>query len=181
MRRRAAGSHAQPLTISKSVMPGSNPVEPPCGARRRRNVLRNLMACRADGTARQSRWNHLPCSRPPLKFCQEVARKKGTRNFVIADSKLLKLESPSARPYGTAQGIELGRRSNIPPRRCAIESVARRSAVIIALTTRCTKGGCKLDDGRRMPGAGLKPLTIREGTAWKASLPAVLGKTRRTE
>ena len=26
---------------------------------------------------------------------------------------------------------------------------------IIALTTRCTKGGCKLDDGRRMPGAGL--------------------------
>jgi hypothetical protein len=30
-------------------------------------------------------------------------------------------------------------------------------------------------------GSGLKPLTIREGTAWKASLPAVLGKTRRTE
>ena len=26
----------------------------------------------------------------------------------------------------------------------------------------------------------LKPLMIREGTAWKASLPAVLGKTRRT-
>jgi hypothetical protein len=30
-------------------------------------------------------------------------------------------------------------------------------------------------------GSRLKPLTIREGTAWKASLPAVLGKTRRTE
>jgi len=29
-------------------------------------------------------------------------------------------------------------------------------------------------------GSTLKPLTIREGTAWKASLPAVLGKTRRT-
>ena len=30
-------------------------------------------------------------------------------------------------------------------------------------------------------GSRLKPRTIREGTAWKASLPAVLGKTRRTE
>src|SRR5262245_38228478 len=30
-------------------------------------------------------------------------------------------------------------------------------------------------------GSGLKPLMIREGTAWRASLPAVLGKTRRTE
>jgi hypothetical protein len=29
-------------------------------------------------------------------------------------------------------------------------------------------------------GSRLKPLMIREGTAWKASLPAVLGKTRRT-
>jgi hypothetical protein len=27
----------------------------------------------------------------------------------------------------------------------------------------------------------LKPLIIQEGTPWKASLPAVLGKTRRTE
>src|SRR6266571_5997310 len=26
---------------------------------------------------------------------------------------------------------------------------------IIDVTTRCTKGGCKLDGGRRMPGAGL--------------------------
>jgi len=30
-------------------------------------------------------------------------------------------------------------------------------------------------------GSRLKPRTIREGTAWKASLPAVLGKTHRTE
>ena len=30
-------------------------------------------------------------------------------------------------------------------------------------------------------GSRLKLPTIREGTAWKASLPAVLGKTRRTE
>ena len=30
-------------------------------------------------------------------------------------------------------------------------------------------------------GSRLEPLATREGTAWKASLPAVLGKTRRTE
>jgi len=30
-------------------------------------------------------------------------------------------------------------------------------------------------------GSELKPPTIREGAAWTASLPAVLGKTRRTE
>src|SRR5258707_8321063 len=30
-------------------------------------------------------------------------------------------------------------------------------------------------------GSRLKPLITQEGTAWKASLPAVLGKTRRTE
>jgi hypothetical protein len=49
------------------------------------------------------------------------------------------------------------------------------------VTTRRTKGGCKLDVGRAYAGSGLKPLTTQEGTAWKASLPAVLGKTRRTE
>ena len=27
----------------------------------------------------------------------------------------------------------------------------------------------------------MRPLIIQAGTAWKASLPAVLGKTRRTE
>jgi hypothetical protein len=37
--------------------------------------------------------------------------------------------------------------------------------------------------GRRMAYAGskLKPPTTREGTTWKTSLAAVLGKTRRTE
>jgi hypothetical protein len=35
--------------------------------------------------------------------------------------------------------------------------------------------------GDAYAGSGLKPLMIREGTAWRASLPAVLGKTRRTE
>jgi hypothetical protein len=68
-----------------------------------------------------------------------------------------------------------------PPRRCAIESAARRSAGQTVVTTRCTKGGCKPDCRTAHAGSRLKPLTIREGTAWKASLPAVLGKTRRTE
>ena len=41
----------------------------------------------------------------------------------------------------------------------------------------------RMQTGRRTAYAGsrLKPLTTREGTAWKAGLPAVLGKTRRTE
>jgi hypothetical protein len=43
--------------------------------------------------------------------------------------------------------------------------------------------GRRLQTGRRTAHAGsrLKPPLIRKGTAWKASLPAVLGKTRRTE
>src|SRR5271157_4596044 len=36
---------------------------------------------------------------------------------------------------------------------------------IIEVTTRCTKGGCKLDGGRRMPGAGLS-----RRSSWKAPL-----------
>jgi len=41
----------------------------------------------------------------------------------------------------------------------------------------------RMQTGQRMAHAGsrLKLLMIPEGTAWKASLPAVLGKTRRTE
>ena len=41
----------------------------------------------------------------------------------------------------------------------------------------------RMQTGRRMvdAGSGSKPPTPREGPAWKASLPAVLGKTRRTE
>ena len=40
----------------------------------------------------------------------------------------------------------------------------------------------RMQTGRRTAHAGsrLKLLTIQEGTAWKANLPAVLGKTRRT-
>jgi len=41
----------------------------------------------------------------------------------------------------------------------------------------------RMQTGRRMAHAGsrLKPRTILESTAWKASLSAVLGKTRHTE
>ena len=41
----------------------------------------------------------------------------------------------------------------------------------------------RMQTGRRMAHAGsrLKLLTIQKGPAWKASLTAVLGKTRRTE
>src|SRR5271170_6905396 len=41
----------------------------------------------------------------------------------------------------------------------------------------------RMQTGWRSANAGsrLKPLITQEGTAWKASLPAVLGKTRRTE
>ena len=45
---------------------------------------------------------------------------------------------------------------------------------------RRTKDGRKLDGEQRMPGAGLSCATCREGPVRKASLPAVLGKTRRT-
>ena len=52
---------------------------------------------------------------------------------------------------------------------------------ITALPQRCTKGGCELDGGQRTAGSRLKLPTIQEGAAWKANLPAVVGKTRRTE
>jgi hypothetical protein len=55
-------------------------------------------------------------------------------------------------------------------------------------TVRDNRCGCEVHEGRmqtgrRMGHAGsrLKPPTIPEGAAWKASLPAVLEKTRRTE
>ena len=49
------------------------------------------------------------------------------------------------------------------PRRCAIDYEAHEG---------------RMQTGRRTAhaGSGLKPLTTQEGTAWKASLPAVLGK-----
>src|ERR1700681_3009398 len=37
-------------------------------------------------------------------------------------------------------------------------------------TTRCTKGGCKLDGGRRMPGAGLSRLSPRKAPFGKPAL-----------
>ena len=40
-----------------------------------------------------------------------------------------------------------------------------------------TQTGCQTAHA----GSRLKPLITQEGTAWKASLPAVLGRTRRTE
>ncbi len=43
------------------------------------------------------------------------------------------------------------------------------------------KGRVQTERQTAHAGSRLKPLTIREDTAWKASLPAVLGKTRRTE
>ena len=43
------------------------------------------------------------------------------------------------------------------------------------------KGRVQTERQTAHAGSWLKPPTIREGTAWKASLPAVLGKTRRTE
>ena len=47
--------------------------------------------------------------------------------------------------------------------------------------TKCTKGGCKLGVPAGMSGAGLSVRGIQEGTIRNASLPAVSGKTRRTE
>jgi hypothetical protein len=55
-------------------------------------------------------------------------------------------------------------------------------------TVRDNRCDCEVHKGRMQTkhrtayvGSRLKPLTIREGTAWKASFSAVLGKTRRTE
>ena len=46
---------------------------------------------------------------------------------------------------------------------------------------RCTKDGSKPTRGQRMPGAGLSCATRWEGAVRNAILPAVLGKTHRTE
>ena len=47
---------------------------------------------------------------------------------------------------------------------------------IIALTMRCTKGGCKLDDGRRMPGAGLSCCRFRKAPLGKPAFQPYWGK-----
>src|SRR5207344_1639874 len=46
----------------------------------------------------------------------------------------------------------------------------------IAATTRCTKGGCKLDGGRRMPGAGLSRLSPRKAPFGKPAFQPYWGK-----
>src|ERR1700736_5146393 len=43
-------------------------------------------------------------------------------------------------------------------------------------TTRCTKGGCKLDGGRRMPGAGLSRRSPRKAPLGKPALQPYWGK-----
>src|SRR5271154_7316878 len=46
----------------------------------------------------------------------------------------------------------------------------------IVATTRCTKGGCKLDGGRRMPGAGLSPRSPRKAPLGKPTFQPYWGK-----
>src|SRR3974377_2565031 len=43
-------------------------------------------------------------------------------------------------------------------------------------TTRCTKGGCKLDGGRRMPGAGLSRRSPRKAPLGKPAFQPYWGK-----
>src|ERR1700687_4337639 len=43
-------------------------------------------------------------------------------------------------------------------------------------TTRCTKGGCKLDGGRRMPGAGLSRLSPRKAPLETSAFQPYRGK-----
>src|SRR6516165_10744298 len=45
-----------------------------------------------------------------------------------------------------------------------------------AATTRCTKGGCKLDGGRRMPGAGLSRRSPRKAPFGKPAFQPYWGK-----
>src|ERR1035438_7303076 len=43
-------------------------------------------------------------------------------------------------------------------------------------TTKCTKGGCKLDGGRRMPGAGLSRRSPRKAPLGKSAFQPYWGK-----
>src|SRR5215472_10462625 len=47
---------------------------------------------------------------------------------------------------------------------------------IIDATTRCTKGGCKLDGGRRMPGAGLSRRSSGKAPLGKPAFQPYWGK-----
>src|SRR5579859_7801383 len=50
------------------------------------------------------------------------------------------------------------------------------SARTIVATTKCTKGGCKLDGGRRMPGAGLSRRSPRKAPLGKPAFQPYWGK-----
>jgi hypothetical protein len=51
---------------------------------------------------------------------------------------------------------------------------------IIDATTRCTKGGCKLDGGRRMPGAGLSRRSPRKAPLGKPAFQKLAGGIEET-
>src|ERR1700719_1615452 len=50
------------------------------------------------------------------------------------------------------------------------------SARTTVATTKCTKGGCKLDGGRRMPGAGLNRRSSRKAPRGKPAFQPYWGK-----
>src|ERR1700674_579351 len=54
-----------------------------------------------------------------------------------------------------------------------LRSDAERTTVA---TTKCTKGGCKLDGGRRMPGAGLSPRSPRKEPLGQSAFQPYWGK-----
>src|SRR6516162_5476678 len=56
-----------------------------------------------------------------------------------------------------------------------IESSTRQYGIIDA-TTRCTEGGCTLDGGRRMPGAGLSRRSPRKAPLGKPAFQPYWGK-----
>src|SRR5271157_2590306 len=47
---------------------------------------------------------------------------------------------------------------------------------IIEVTTKCTKGGCKLDGGRRMPGVGLSRRSARKAPLGQPAFQPYWGK-----
>ena len=79
---------------------------------------------------------------------------------------------PSEGPWG---------RWSIPPHGGALSSPQARRRADHRSDHEMHEG--RMQTGWRTANAGsrLKPPITQEGTAWKASLPAVLGKTRRTE
>ena len=60
--------------------------------------------------------------------------------------------------------------------RCMIESSGPTSERTTVATTKCTKGGCKLDGGRRMPGAGLSRRSPRKAPLGQPAFQPYWGK-----